>query len=106
MGVLALSLRLLAVSEIPPPKACCIFTLVQASVVVSILAFVVSVSTSSLLFPVVAGQAFEGLPTGLNLHFRENDGLFWFWKSASDRAQVRRARKPFLRFFRRSGRIV
>ena len=100
MGVLALSLRLLAVSKIPPPKACRIFTLVQASVVVSILAFVVSVSTSSLLFPVVAGQAFEGLPTGLNLHFRENDGLLRLLKSASDRAQMRRALKPFLRCFR------
>src|SRR5436190_23419671 len=99
MGVLALSLRLLAVSKGPPPKACRIFSLVQASVVVSILAFVVSVSTSSLLFPVVAGQAFEGLPTGLNLHFGEN-WLFRLLKSAIYRGQMRHALKPFLRFFR------
>lgn len=105
MGVQALPLGLLAVSKFPPPKACRIFTLVHASVIVSILTFVVSVSAPSLLFPMVAGQAFEGFLTCLDLKFRENR-LLRLVKFSSCRAQMRPIPRSFLRFFRWRRRSV
>jgi hypothetical protein len=104
MGVLALSLRLLTVSKIPPPKTCRVFPFIYASVVVSILTFVVSVSAPSLLFPMVASQASEGLLTCLNLDFGDNR-LLRLLKSPSCHGQMRRPPKS-LRFFSGSGRIV
>jgi hypothetical protein len=66
MGAQALPLGLLTVLKIPPLNACGVF------------AFVGFVSALSFLFPMVAGQAFEGLL--FNWMSIEQNHLLWLLK--------------------------
>jgi hypothetical protein len=52
---------LLTATSIPPPETRSVFSFVHASVMVSILTLILSVSAPTSLFPMVAGQMLERL---------------------------------------------
>ena len=61
MGVQTFPFRLLAVARLPPPETCGVFPFIHASVIMSVLAFILSIPAPTPLFPMVAGQMLERL---------------------------------------------